>query len=144
MSIVTISVAGRVHAVACDDGQETRVERLAQDLDQRAQKLLHAVGSGVGEGRLLVMLGLTLADESDELRQGVERMQIEVESLNVEMERARQEIHRLSLQAGKQTDSSESGPQAVCDMAAIDRGLTEVVTKITQRIETIAERLEKA
>lgn len=144
MSIVTISVAGRVHSIACDDGQETRIERLAQDLDQRAQKLLHAVGSGVGEGRLLVMLGLTLADEGDELRQGVERMQIEVESLNVEMERARQEMHRLSLQVRQQADTSESLPHGVCDMVAIDQGLTEIVTKITQRIETIAERLEKA
>ncbi len=142
MSIVTISIAGRVHTVACDDGQEARIEKLGQKLDQRAQELLRSVGSGVGDGRLLVMLGLLLADESEEMRLGVERMQTEVESLNVELERARGEVHRLSVHAQRQAEMIASQQNSAQDTKAIDRKLADIVIKVANRVESIAEGIE--
>ncbi len=145
MSIVSVSIAGRVYTIACDDGQEVRIEQLAQQLDQRAQELLRSVG-GAGDGRLLVMLGLLLADEASDARQGVERLQTEIESLNVELERARGEVHRLSVHAQKQAEtiaSFQKEPQNQ-KTETLDHDLAEIVAKLASRVEVIAENFEKA
>ena len=68
---VTVQVNGRSYEVACDEGQEERVKKLAADIDKRANGLLKSVGS-VGEGRILFMTALLLADELADLRGHIE------------------------------------------------------------------------
>jgi len=64
---VEISINGRLYTVACDDGQQDRVQGLAGVVDARVRQL---VGGGpvgmIGETHILVLAGLMLADELDE------------------------------------------------------------------------------
>ena len=69
---VTVSVVGRSYEIGCDPGQEERVRKLAADIDRRANDLLKSVGS-VGEGRILFMTALLLADELADLKTLLER-----------------------------------------------------------------------
>ncbi len=69
---VTVSVAGRNYEVACDDGQEDRVRKLAADIDRRASDLLKSVGQ-VGETRILFMTALLIADELADMRSALDR-----------------------------------------------------------------------
>ena len=69
---VTVSVVGRSYEIGCDDGQEERVKKLAADIDRRANDLLKSVGA-VGEGRILFMTALLLADELADLKTTLER-----------------------------------------------------------------------
>ncbi len=62
MGQVTVSVNGRDYQIACDDGQETHLKKLAQYLDQRIDELVAAVGQP-GESRLLLMASLLVVDE---------------------------------------------------------------------------------
>ncbi len=62
MSQVTVSISGRKYQIACDDGQEAHLTRLAKYVDQRVGELTAAVGQ-VGDARLLVMASLLIADE---------------------------------------------------------------------------------
>ena len=68
---VTVSIVGRSYDIACDEGQQDHVRKLAADIDRRANELLKSVGS-VGEMRILVMTALLLADELAELRQALD------------------------------------------------------------------------
>lgn len=67
MSQVTITLNGRHYAIGCADGEENRLLSLAGELDRRMGDLVAEVGQ-VGDARLMVMLGLLLLDEIDELR----------------------------------------------------------------------------
>ncbi len=67
MAQVTITINAREYAVACEDGQETRILQLARLLDEKA-KLLTDVSGQVNENMLLAMVGLLLADELTELK----------------------------------------------------------------------------
>jgi len=58
---------GRHYAVGCADGEEARLRNLAAELDRRLSGLVEEVGQ-IGDARLLVMLGLLLLDEMEELR----------------------------------------------------------------------------
>jgi cell division protein ZapA len=62
MSQVTVTINGRQFRMACEDGQESHLLRLAQDLDERIEKLRVNFGE-IGDLRLTVMAALTVADE---------------------------------------------------------------------------------
>jgi cell division protein ZapA len=62
MSQVTVTINGRQFRMACEDGQESHLLRLAQDLDQRIERLRGTFGE-IGDTRLTVMAALTVADE---------------------------------------------------------------------------------
>lgn len=62
MAKVTITLNGRPYDVACEDGQEPQLHRLAEYVDKRLKELVAAVGD-VGEARLLAMASILIADE---------------------------------------------------------------------------------
>lgn len=62
MGQVSVRINGRPYQIACDDGQEANLTRLAEYVSKRVSQLVAAVGQ-VGEDRLLVMASLLMADE---------------------------------------------------------------------------------
>jgi cell division protein ZapA len=62
MAQVIVRINGRGYPVACEDGQEPHLERLAAYIDQRVADLIKDIGQ-VGDARLLVMAALLIADE---------------------------------------------------------------------------------
>ncbi len=62
MTQISLTINDRAYDVTCDDGQEEHLRKLAEHLDERVRDLAVAVGQ-VGEGRLLVMASLVVADE---------------------------------------------------------------------------------
>jgi len=61
-SQVTVVINGRQFRMACEEGQEAHLKRLAQDLDQRIERLRGSFGE-IGDVRLTVMAAITVADE---------------------------------------------------------------------------------
>ena len=64
MSDVTLKVGGRNYTVACQDGQESHIERLAGVIDNK----LSTMGANLSsqEAKNLLFAALLLADELDE------------------------------------------------------------------------------
>lgn len=62
MSQISITINGRDYSIVCDDGQEQHLSRLAEYLDKRVAELVDSVGQ-IGDARLLLMVGLLIADE---------------------------------------------------------------------------------
>ncbi|WP_174280339.1 cell division protein ZapA [Sphingomonas bacterium] len=65
MAQVDLSLGGRAIAVACRDGEESRVRHLGERLIERWPAALRAAG-GVSTERALFLLALMLADALDE------------------------------------------------------------------------------
>lgn len=61
-------VNGRDYVVACDDGEEQRLQDLAGFVNEQVAELVTQVGQ-VGEARLLLMAALMVADELAEVGQ---------------------------------------------------------------------------
>ena len=107
MAQINVTVNGRSYTVGCDDGQERHVENLAEYVDKRVRELAESVGQ-VGEGRLLLLATLLLADELSDLFERIET---------------------LERPAGRTESAAESATGA--DIVAL-----------TERLETVADRLE--
>jgi cell division protein ZapA len=80
MGQVSVPVNGRSYAISCDDGQETRIRRLAQYVDAKVNSFVASVGQ-VGEARLLLLAALTIADELSDANEALERAHIRVETV---------------------------------------------------------------
>jgi cell division protein ZapA len=67
MAQVTIRINGYAYTVGCEDGQETHLEAMAGEVDQRIDNIKSAIGQS-GESRLLVLAALMMADELHDLK----------------------------------------------------------------------------
>ncbi|MCW3836787.1 cell division protein ZapA [Sphingomonas canadensis] len=67
MAQVTLRIAGREHSIACRDGEEAHLQRLAAILDAHAETATRASGGLNGE-RTMLFIALILADQIDEMR----------------------------------------------------------------------------
>ena len=66
MAQVTIMINNQSYTVTCDDGQEERLQDLATYLDGHVQRLAEQVGR-ISDARLMLLAGLTICDENNEL-----------------------------------------------------------------------------
>jgi cell division protein ZapA len=116
MGQVSVTINGRVYRMACDDGQEDHLARLARELDARIGKLRESFGE-IGDTRLTVMAALVVADELTEVRRRVRACEQEIESLKD----ARAMI-------GERADANE-------------RAVADAIENAAERIEQLAHSL---
>jgi cell division protein ZapA len=80
MAQVSVTINGRQYRMACEDGQESHLMRLAKDLDLRIDELRAKFGE-IGDMRLTVMAALTVADELTEAGKRMRRLEEELSAL---------------------------------------------------------------
>ena len=81
MSDVTLKVGGRNYTVACADGQEEHVQRLAGVIDGKLDKMGNNLSAN--EAKNLLFAALLLADELDEARKSAMRAPVDRDSERV-------------------------------------------------------------
>ena len=81
MAHVNVTINGRQYRMACEDGQEQHLAKLAKNLDERIQELRAKFGQ-IGDARLVVMAALTIADDLAEAHKRVRQLQDEIAALN--------------------------------------------------------------
>jgi len=62
MNHVNVTINGRQYRMACEEGQEVRLLKLAESLESRIETLRGKFGE-IGDARLTVMAALTVCDE---------------------------------------------------------------------------------
>ena len=80
MSHVNVTINGRQYRMACEEGQETRLLRLAEMLESRVTDLRGKFGE-IGDQRLTVMAALTIADELVDANQRIRSLEEELNAL---------------------------------------------------------------
>ncbi|RKQ71599.1 cell division protein ZapA [Litorimonas taeanensis] len=72
MGRVSLNINGRKYGLGCEPGEEERLMRLGQKLDDRVNAMANQFGQ-IGDLRLLVMAGITLLDELEDISDAVEQ-----------------------------------------------------------------------
>ena len=122
MGQVALRINGRNYEITCDDGQEEHLKEVGAYFDSRVRELAGAVGQ-VGEGRLLVIAGLLVADELFDAKQ------------------------RLAAKAAERPDAGagEQAADRAGDRAGDgDKLATRSLDEAAVRIETLARKLAEA
>lgn len=115
MPQVDVTINGRHYQIACDEGQEDHLARLAGYVDDRVQELVAAIGQ-VGDTRLLVMTSLLVADELSE-------------------------AYSTLSEAGLAPPEEGSAPISILER---DAAVADRIEAIANRIENIAAELQRA
>ncbi|GGC64386.1 cell division protein ZapA [Chelatococcus reniformis] len=119
MAHVSVTIAGKVYRMACEDGEEKHLEGLAADFDRRIAALQESFGP-IGDMRLQVMAALMALDELEEAQKRLLDVEHEMRAL------------RQALTAGdERTDLVEA--QAA-----------ETLIHVAERIERLARALNPA
>ncbi|WP_027579302.1 cell division protein ZapA [Bradyrhizobium sp. Ai1a-2] len=80
MSHINVTINGRQYRMACEEGQEVRLLKLAENLESRIESLRGKFGE-IGDARLTVMAALTACDELADAGARIRSLEEEVESL---------------------------------------------------------------
>jgi cell division protein ZapA len=115
---VSVTINGRQYRMACEDGQENHLMRLAGDVNQRIQSMRSQFGE-VGDMRLTIMAAITVADELAEAANKIRVLEQELMS----MRDARQV-------AAERTQAAEAA-------------FVEVIASTAERIEKVAKSLNQ-
>jgi cell division protein ZapA len=67
MSIVEVKVGTRLYQVACEEGQEQNLLKLAGEIDEKVNNLSRQLRTG-NDSMLLIMTALMMQDELNEFR----------------------------------------------------------------------------
>jgi len=79
MSHINVTINGRQYRMACEEGQEVRLLKLAETLESRVTELRGKFGE-IGDARLTVMAALTVCDELLDANSRLHTMEQELES----------------------------------------------------------------
>jgi cell division protein ZapA len=80
MAQVSVTINGRQYRMACEDGQENHLVKLAKNLDERIVELRGKFGQ-IGDARLIVMAAITVADDLAEMGKKIRGLQDELAAL---------------------------------------------------------------
>jgi cell division protein ZapA len=116
MSQVNVTISGKLYRMACDDGQEEHLGRLAERLDQTIERLRGEFGE-IGDQRLTVMAAITMADQ------------------NSEAER------RLSLLESKVAGMEEARAAVVERQQTSEMAVARSIEAMAERVEALAMRI---
>jgi cell division protein ZapA len=71
MSQISVTIDGRKYRLACNEGEEARLESLAGMIDDKIGEMRSTFGE-IGDQRLVIMAALTIADNLTEARETAE------------------------------------------------------------------------
>ena len=80
MSHIRVTINGRQYRMACEEGQEVRLLKLAESFEARIGNLRGKFGE-IGDARLTVMAALTVSDELMDASQRIRALEEELEAL---------------------------------------------------------------
>jgi cell division protein ZapA len=80
MSHINVTINGRQYRMACEEGQELRLLKLAENLESRVESLRGRFGE-IGDARLTVMAALTVCDDLVDAGQQIRKLEDELKTL---------------------------------------------------------------
>jgi len=172
MSKVNISVNNKSFTIACDDGQEARVQQLGRYVDERFKELNQA-GAAPNEAYTLVLTSLVIADDMFEAKDAAEKARMtlsqampkgpsaaEIEAeyearfaemtaqYNARMNELHAEIGRLKQTAqtaqSNVTDIATARAEADAIVKAREAEIAKAVDALSDKLENVVKKLKRA
>ena len=84
---VTLTLNGRVFTIACEEGQEKRVQYLAQYIDQKLRDVSRSAGPSTNETYQWLLTTLMIADELLSAREKLDNASMDTTQVDAKIQR---------------------------------------------------------
>ncbi|MDB5477901.1 MAG: cell division protein ZapA [Alphaproteobacteria bacterium] len=84
---VTLTLNGRAFTVACDEGQEKRVQYLGQYIDQKLRDVARSTGPNTAESYQWLLTSMMLADELLTAREKLDTVAMDTKQVDTKTQR---------------------------------------------------------
>lgn len=118
MAQVSVVINGKTYRMACNDGEEEHLGRLAENLEETIVRLRGEFGE-IGDQRLTVMAAITMADQHAEAERRIGALEDRI--------------------AAMERDQAAAAEDRQSDEAAV----VQSVEAVAERIEALAQRLSE-
>lgn len=122
MAEVTVQIAGRRYRLGCGEGEEEGLIAYADAMDQIATHIQSGINQPVPEGRHMVMVGMTLADE-------LAAEQKNVKALEKQLQQMQQQLDTRAMPSDMFNDELEAA-------------MAERIHSVAERIEHMASKID--
>ncbi|MCT6880487.1 MAG: cell division protein ZapA [Commensalibacter sp.] len=98
MAQVTVTINGYAYTVGCDDGQEEHLQAMAQEVENHIEQI-RKLGGQSGEGRLLALASLLMADKLYDLQNHINEInnQNTIKKLEEENKRLKEQLMQFTI-----------------------------------------------
>jgi cell division protein ZapA len=121
MAHVSVTINGRQFRMACDDGQEDHLLKLAAEVNEKVDQLKGAFGE-IGDTRLTVMASIMVADELADTRRRLKAAEAELGALrDTRALLAERVTERESAMAGALDDAAASIERLTAQLTGLSR-----------------------
>jgi cell division protein ZapA len=114
---VNVEINGRKYRMACEPGQETHLQQLADRYNQSIDSLKGTFGE-IGDNRLTVMAGIAILDELVEAEKRIEKLRQDLGDMTRAGEGISQEVEEIEARFAKRLIEAARRLEAVA--TAID------------------------
>ena len=121
MAQVAVQINGKTYRMACGEGEEAHLMGLARELDETIDRLRSSFGE-IGDQRLTVMAGVTMADQLSEARARVRVLEADIKDLEARV-------------------AGTTQPDPAAD-AALGEAVGEALDRTAATVERITEKLK--
>ena len=155
MGQITVTIHNRAYQVACEDGQELHVQKLAAYIDRRVAELAAKSGvpgpaGQVTESRLLVMAALLIADELGETYDDLEALRHEPPKVLPDpatvkaAEEARAAASAAKAQLTEAEAATRNAQARLFEAEAARRAAEEAARRARESVAAVETRAEQA
>ena len=118
MPEVTVEINDRRYRMACEEGQEEHLMRLAQDFNRRVDELKYGFGE-IGDNRLTVMAGIAVLDELAEAERRIAALKQDI------------------------ADLTNAGNQLTAESEALERRFAKRLNEVARKVEAVATVIDE-
>jgi cell division protein ZapA len=121
MAHVSVTINGRQFRMACDDGQEDHLLKLAAEVNEKVDQLKGAFGE-IGDTRLTVMAAIMVADELADIRRRLKAAEAELAALrDARSLLAERAVERETAMAGALDDAAASIERLTAQLTGLSK-----------------------
>lgn len=135
MAEVSLNIDGRSYAIACDDGQERRLQELGSYVDERIRQV--SGGGAVNKAQSMILASLVLADEVYDLQDRLGKASQAVSEANQSAEMARAEVAGVSA----------SGATHVIEYQGLapveEQNIINLIGQMASKVEKLTARVQR-
>ncbi len=142
MANVNIKFNNKDYLLACDDGQEENLKKLANHLDAKYNDLKKNLGN-LGEGKLLLITAIQMVDDYFALNKKVDSKKSEFEKLSIKFKELRSLAINYKEDKEKEIEKLKSELNKFETLIEESRSsYEEILDKTTKSIEKFIENTE--